>query len=175
MFEVPEFASRGAAVMLPFTTTWGWVTWALAWRHLDECSVGWQALREDRALRRRFNLGGVYDYATMMEARIAKRRDSWRGIHWSIFSNDGLAVFPPRSLVHNEGMDGSGSNGRGFLPSISGSAPRVSLVRFRTADTLLRRSRSRGCPTHNLAPKRWIGRQNGRLGKETHPRIARMS
>jgi hypothetical protein len=102
MFEVPEFASRGAAVMLPFTTTWGWVTWALAWRHLDECSVGWQALREDRALRRRFNLGGVYDYATMMEARIAKRPDSWRGIPWSIFSNDGLAVFPPRSLVHNE-------------------------------------------------------------------------
>jgi glycosyltransferase involved in cell wall biosynthesis len=116
MFDVPEFASRGAAVMLPFTTTWGWATWARAWRHFDECSVGWQALREDRALRCRFNLGGVYDYATMLEARIARRRDSW-GIHWywSVFNNDGLAVFPPRSLVHNEGMDGSGSHGKGLF------------------------------------------------------------
>lgn len=115
-FDAPELTSDASAAFLPFIGTWGWGTWKRAWSQFDEQAEGWEALRSDRALRRRFNLGGVYDYATMMERQMAGWRDSW-GIrwYWTVFKNAGLVLYPPRTLVRNEGMDGSGSHGRGFF------------------------------------------------------------
>lgn len=116
MFEVPAFAERREAVILPITTTWGWATWARAWRHFDPAATGWEAMRRDAALRRRFNLDGVYDYFTMMERQARGTVDSW-GIrwYWSVFRRGGTTVFPPRSLVENKGFDGAGSHGRGWF------------------------------------------------------------
>ncbi|CAK0754597.1 conserved hypothetical protein [Gammaproteobacteria bacterium] len=115
-FDAPELMDCKSAVFLPFTTTWGWATWARAWRHMDEAAIGWEQLARDRDLRRRFNLGGVYDFATMIERQKKGRTDSW-GIlwYWSVFRGNGLTLAPPRTLVHNTGMDGSGSHGRGVL------------------------------------------------------------
>jgi hypothetical protein len=116
MFDAPEFRDRETAVMLPLTTTWGWATWSRAWRIFDENAAGWRELASDRKLRRRFNLDDVYDYASMMWRQMNGRIDSW-GIrwYWAVFRREGLAVFPPRSLVRNVGMDGSGSHGRGVF------------------------------------------------------------
>lgn len=115
-FDAPELAMRSQAALLPFTTTWGWATWERAWRLLDATSKGWEQMRHDRALRRRFNLDGAYDYAGMLERQVRGRGDSW-GIrwYWTVFRNGGLVLYPPVSLVGNEGMDGSGSHGRGRL------------------------------------------------------------
>lgn len=114
MFDVPEFAGRETAVILPMTTTWGWGTWARAWAAFDPKATGWRQLATDRALRRRFNLGGVYDYSSMLQRQMEGRRDSW-GIlwYWSVFRAKGLGVFPPTTLVHNTGQDGSGTHGAG--------------------------------------------------------------
>lgn len=116
MFEVPEFKSQTSAVMLPVTTTWGWATWRRAWVHFDKDCKGWERLSRDRALRQRFNLNGSYDYSTMLEKQMRHGVDSW-GIrwYWSVFQKSGLTVFPPRTLVTNDGVDGSGSHGRGVL------------------------------------------------------------
>jgi hypothetical protein len=116
MFDVPELVSRSEALLLPLTTTWGWGTWARAWRAFDPQAAGWEMLRRDRDLRRRFNFGGVYKYANMLERQMAGIRQSW-GIrwYWSVFNLGGLTCFPPRSMVANIGMDGSGTHGRGAL------------------------------------------------------------
>lgn len=116
MFAVPQFADRRTAVMLPFVTTWGWATWKRAWRHMDETAQGWESLIADRALRRRFNLDGAYDYTTMMVRQMTGARDSW-GIrwYWSVFKANALVVYPPQTLVRNCGFDGSGSHGRALF------------------------------------------------------------
>lgn len=126
MFDVPEFAGRDRAMLLPFTTTWGWGTWARAWGAFDPAATGWQRVTRDRALRKRFNLGGVYDYATMLERQMAGKRDSW-GIrwYWSVFQQDGLTVFPPATLVRNTGQDGSGTHGGGSIRTFSDAASQM--------------------------------------------------
>lgn len=132
MFDVGEFAQRHQALLLPLTTTWGWATWARAWQAFNPEARGWEALQQDHALRKRFNVGGVYDYAHMLERQMAGQRQSW-GIrwYWSVFSKGGLCCFPPRSLVANIGMDGTGTNGKGVFRSfesrtlMSGASPFV--------------------------------------------------
>jgi hypothetical protein len=113
-FDVPEFAARQQSLLLPITTTWGWGTWARAWRHLDLSAKGWSRLSSDAALRRRFNLQGAYDYASMLRRQVADQGKSWGALwYWSVFKRGGLTLFPPRTLVSNHGMDGSGTNGAG--------------------------------------------------------------
>lgn len=122
MFDVPEFADRADALFLPLTTTWGWATWQRAWSQFDLEATGWQELSLDRSMRRRFNLGGVYDYATMLQRQMAGKRDSW-GVrwYWNVFKVGGLVLFPPQSLVRNIGQDGSGSHGAGLFRDFSSS------------------------------------------------------
>lgn len=120
MFDVPEFAQRQEALLLPLTTTWGWATWGRAWKAFDSVACGWEVLRKDRKLRKRFNLNGSYDYAHMLEKQMTEQRQSW-GIrwYWSVFMRGGLSCFPPRSLVANIGMDGTGTHGRGSFRKLA--------------------------------------------------------
>lgn len=125
VFQVSGYSPFGpddgqsGAVLLPWTSTWGWATWRRAWAAYDPDAVGWQTLKRDRALRRRFNLAGAYDYAHMLELQMAGRRDSW-GIrwYWSVFMLGGLVCYPPSSLVLNRGFDGSGTHGRGVARNL---------------------------------------------------------
>ena len=120
MFDVPELAGERAALFLPFTVSWGWATWNRAWEQFDPLASGWEALRTDKDLRRRFNLDGTYDYATMLMRQMAGLRDSWAvRWYWTVFKANGLVLFPPASLVRNTGFDGSGTHGRGLLRRFS--------------------------------------------------------
>jgi hypothetical protein len=112
MFPVPEFVNRHDAMFLPFTVSWGWATWQRAWQYFDPEATGWQVLRRDRQLRKRFNLNGAYDYSSMMEGQFRGECDSWAiRWYWSVFRRDGLVLFPPQTLVENRGFDGSGTHG----------------------------------------------------------------
>lgn len=127
-FAVPEFADRQEAMLLPMTTTWGWGTWARAWACFDPAATGWEDLRTDANLRRRFDLGGAYDYSGMLERQMEGKRDSW-GVrwYWSVFRAGGLGLFPARPLVKNMGADGSGTHGRGWMAVLTGAKPEVVL------------------------------------------------
>jgi len=120
MVGVPELKDFFSALFLPFTVSWGWGTWRRAWERFDPLAKGWERLFTDRYMRRRFNLDGTYDYATMLERQMQGLRDSWAiRWYWSVFRNEGVVLFPPRSLVDNTGFDGSGSHGRGMLRRFS--------------------------------------------------------
>ena len=120
MFDVPQLTAAPSASFLPFTVSWGWATWKRAWDQFDPMATGWEALRTDKALRRRFNLDGSYDYATMLMRQMAGLRDSWAvRWYWTVFKANGLVLFPPASLVRNIGFDGSGTHGRGLLRRFS--------------------------------------------------------
>ncbi len=110
MFPV-EIASKTDSFFLPFTTSWGWATWARAWRHFDPNATGLTGLRTDRALRRRFDLDASYPYFAMAERQARGEIDSW-AIRWylSVFIRGGLTLHPRRTLVTNIGFDGSGEH-----------------------------------------------------------------
>ncbi len=103
--------SQYDAVMLPFTTSWGWATWDRAWKHFDQGMSGYKNLKADSALRHKFDLDGSYPYFRMLKRQKEGKVDSW-AIRWylSVFLAEGLVVFPKQTLVLNEGFDGSGSN-----------------------------------------------------------------
>jgi ubiquinone/menaquinone biosynthesis C-methylase UbiE len=100
------------STMLALPSSWGWATWARAWRCFDGAASAYAELRRDRALRDRFDLGGAYPYYAMLERQQRGEVDSW-AIRWylSIFMRNGLNVFPGRTLVKNTGFDGSGTHG----------------------------------------------------------------
>ncbi len=120
MHDVSELTVESPGLFLPFTVSWGWATWKRAWDQFDPLAVGWENLRTDEKLRRRFNLDGAYDYATMLARQVAGLRDSWAiRWYWTVFKANGLVLFPPVSLVRNTGFDGSGTHGRGLLRRFS--------------------------------------------------------
>ena len=59
-------------------------------------------------------MGGAYDYISMLEAQLEGKIDSW-AIRWylSVFMNEGMVLYPRKSLVENMGFDGSGTHTRG--------------------------------------------------------------
>ena len=118
LFDVPALQGRHEAVVLPWGTSWGWATWQRAWDRFDPLATGWESLAADAAMRRRFNLDGAYDYASMLENQMLGRRHSWAiRWYWTMFKASALAVFPPFTLVDNTGFDGTGTHGRGWLRS----------------------------------------------------------
>jgi hypothetical protein len=131
IFPVPEFTRREEALFLPFMTSWGWGTWIRAWKHFDPSAQGWEKIKSDSVLRNRFNLDGHYDYSTMLEQQMSGKVDSW-AIRWqlSAFLRNGLALFPPQSLVKNIGLD-SGTHGSRMLRwTLSGQAISIRPVSF---------------------------------------------
>jgi GT2 family glycosyltransferase len=115
IFQVPEFAQKKEALFLPFVTSWGWGTWARAWKYFDPSAQGWEKINSDSVLRRRFNLDGHFDYSTLLEQQRCGKVNSW-AIRWylSVFFNNGVVLFPPQSLVRNIGL-GGGTHGSRIL------------------------------------------------------------
>jgi hypothetical protein len=116
IFPTQKLLHYKNAVILPLTTSWGWATWRRAWIQFDPDASGWDKLANDSNLRNDFNLGGVFDYASMLERQMMGKSDSWAiRWYWTVFKNKGLIIYPPVSLVNNSGFDGSGTHGRGIF------------------------------------------------------------
>lgn len=110
MFPV-NFTSETDAVFLPMTTSWGWATWKRAWKRFDPDATGYEEMRGNAALLKKFNLDGTYKYSGIMERQLRREIDSWAiRWHYSGFLHNGITLFPARTLVKNIGFDGSGTH-----------------------------------------------------------------
>ncbi|MBR6493855.1 MAG: glycosyltransferase [Prevotella sp.] len=103
--------------LIKWTGSWGWATWRRACRHFNP--DGRQLLDElkRRKLTRRFDFNGKYGFTRMLRRQVEGKNNSW-AIRWnaSLFLADILSLNVGRSLVQNEGFDGSGTNcGNGGL------------------------------------------------------------
>jgi len=100
----------GDAVLLPYTTSWGWATWARAWRHFDHGAVAYEGLRRDAAKRRAFDLDGCYPYFQMLTSNLKKAVPAWDVVFYlTVFTRRAMVLHPMRSKVVNHGFDGSGT------------------------------------------------------------------
>ena len=106
-----DIAGPEDALFFPATSCWGWGVWKRAWDALGAGASYYERLARDSALRQRFDLDGAYPYFEMLESQNRAEIDSW-GIAWylDVFANDGLVLYPRKSLVANRGHDGSGAH-----------------------------------------------------------------
>lgn len=90
---------------------WGWSTWKRGWDLFDPDGKKLLAELKRRKLTRQFDFDGSYPYIKMLKNQITGKNDSW-AIRWyaSAFLADKLTLYPGRSLVHNTGIDGSGTH-----------------------------------------------------------------
>jgi hypothetical protein len=112
-FAVPEFSARDEAMFLDLATSWGWAVWNRSWERYDPDAAGWERLKMDRNLRRRFDFDNSYPYSDMLIDQMNGRIDSWAiRWDWAMFRAGGVCLYPPRSLVKNVGFDETATHGR---------------------------------------------------------------
>lgn len=89
-------------------TSWGWATWARAWKHFEP-DIDKLMTQFDQEKIRRFSIEGAMNFWKQMQGFKAGKNNSW-AIRWyaSVFLNGGLTLNPSHSLIQNIGHDGSG-------------------------------------------------------------------
>lgn len=97
--------------LIKWTGSWGWATWERAWKHFNPNGKELLHELETRKLTYTFDFNGKYGFTRMLRRQIAGKNNSW-AIRWnaSLFVKDILSLNVGRSLVQNEGFDGSGTN-----------------------------------------------------------------
>ena len=97
--------------LIKWTGSWGWGTWDRAWKHFNPNGKALLQELETRKLTYTFDFDGKYGYTHMLRRQIEGKNNSW-AIRWnaSLFLKDILSLNVGRSLVQNEGFDGSGTN-----------------------------------------------------------------
>ena len=116
MFPVKN-RPRPDAFFLNLTTSWGWSTWARAWKSFTWEATPYLDMVKDSATRRRYNFGASYPYAEMLEQQVQEGALTWDIMWWSaVFRANALVLHPRVSLVRNGGFDGSGAH---YVPGIA--------------------------------------------------------
>ena len=97
--------------LIKWTGSWGWATWERAWKHFNPNGKALLKELEQRKLTYTFDFNGKYGFTRMLRRQIEGKNNSW-AIRWnaSLFLKDILSLNVGRSLVQNEGFDGSGTN-----------------------------------------------------------------
>ena len=97
--------------LIKWTGSWGWATWERAWKHFNPNGKELLQELEARKLTYTFDFNGKYGFTRMLRRQIEGKNNSW-AIRWnaSLFLKDILSLNVGRSLVQNEGFDGSGTN-----------------------------------------------------------------
>lgn len=101
------------AYFLPFTTSWGWGTWKDSWNLFDFEMKYLKVIEKSPELIKKFNLNNSVNYYAMAVETKRGNVDSW-AIRWylSNFKESGLTLYPKKTLVKNNGFDGTGTNCR---------------------------------------------------------------
>lgn len=104
-------ASLPDTFLIQWTGSWGWATWKRAWQHFNPDGKALLDQLCSRGLAQRFDFNGKYGFTRMLRRQTEGKNDSW-AIRWnaSLFLEGILSLNVGRSLVANEGFDGSGTN-----------------------------------------------------------------
>ena len=90
---------------------WGWATWKRAWTIFEPDGKKLQRELQERNLQSEFDFDGSYPYYKMMEDQSNGLNQSW-AVRWyaSVFIKGMMTLYPGKSLVHNIGLDSSGTH-----------------------------------------------------------------
>ncbi len=90
---------------------WGWATWEDRWNEFKGNTKDLKKKIEEKGLLADLTFNGSYPYMEMLVDREAGKNQSWAILWyaWALVTNR-LCLYPPASLVHNTGNDGSGTH-----------------------------------------------------------------
>ena len=115
VFQVSGFMVRNRpwasrTGFLRVSTSWGWGTWSRAWKHYRSDAVNLLEEVENKG-RARFDLDGFSFHFDELKRNATGELNTW-AVRWyaSLFLQDGLCLYPRKTLVRNLGFDGSGVN-----------------------------------------------------------------
>jgi len=110
-FTYPIFPNGIECFFLKGADCWGWGTWRDRWALLQLNSQVMVDQLKSRGQARSFDLDGAFPYTRMLERQARGEVDSW-AIRWhaSIYLLGKLSLYPPHTLVRNNGFDGSGTH-----------------------------------------------------------------
>jgi hypothetical protein len=125
-YSYPIGDSGSLGYLLPGGDCWGWATWKDRWTDINWDSKSLLADIRNSKREKVFNLNGAYDYTGMLIDSELGLIDSW-AIYWhaSMFIKGKFTYYPIRTLVVNQGMDGSGTH---FKSPESGIAVEIALA-----------------------------------------------
>jgi hypothetical protein len=108
-FQYPIKSEFREPVFFRGADCWGWATWRDRWELVSFDSHKLLNKIRSSDLIDEFNLSGNMDFYGMLQKQAVGGVDSW-AICWhaSMFLQEKLTLFPPASLVQNNGNDGSG-------------------------------------------------------------------
>lgn len=119
---------------LPMTSSWGWATWERAWKLFNWEAPGAIEALKNKNIQKRFDLDNGYPYTDMLLHTLAQEKKPWDILfYWAVFKNDLLVLFPSKSLVINEGFDGSGVH---YTQVWEGYKPRETSQKWPMGDTI---------------------------------------
>ena len=109
--DFTQDSSLPSTFLIKWTGSWGWATWDRAWKYFNPNGKELLQELEEQKLTRIFDFNGKYGFTQMLRRQIEGKNNSW-AIRWnaSLFLKDILSLNVGRSLVQNEGFDGSGTN-----------------------------------------------------------------
>ncbi len=90
---------------------WGWATWKRAWDIFETDGKKLLTELQNRRLQNEFDFDGTYPYYKMLVDQSEGLNQSW-AVRWyaSAFLKDMMTLYPGKSLVHNIGLDNSGTH-----------------------------------------------------------------
>jgi len=96
---------------LSYTSSWGWATWSRSWSIFEPDAERLLHELRSRGLERRLDFDNSYYFVKMLTNYIKGKNSSW-AIRWyvSVLLNDKLCLYPGKSLIAQNGCDGSGTH-----------------------------------------------------------------
>jgi len=102
--------SKSKIVVGKLVNSWGWATWSDRWSYHDVRKTN-RISKANKDVRKTFNFYGLANWEQQLKDNDTKKISTW-AIFWyqTIFLNNGFSIYPVRSHVFNDGMDGTGEN-----------------------------------------------------------------
>jgi hypothetical protein len=110
-YNFPISGAIPETFFLQLSSSWGWATWKESWSKLSMDTSQHIADVDKRNAVHRFNIeDGIGFYNHLLDNQSGVM-NTW-AVKWyaSIFLQDGLCLYPSKTLVKNIGHDGSGEN-----------------------------------------------------------------
>jgi len=121
--------------LLHHSDCWGWATWKKSWKLYSHDSRKLIKEIKHRGLEKKFNLDNVYNYTSLLEQNI-KRKRSW-AVNWyaSLFINNKLNLFSSLIISKNIGFGENSTNTKQIYLSKKIKNKKVNLKRIKIEES----------------------------------------
>ena len=109
-FMVPSKVELDETGFFRCPASWGWGTWSLSWKYYNHNTTELLS-KIDKKNINTFNLDGSYHYYEQLLDNNSKKLKTWV-VRWyaSIYCQNGLCLYPKKTLVQNIGFDAEATN-----------------------------------------------------------------